>query len=437
MARRNAALGALGQNGERAVMVIATMPLAIRNRDVEHAFRPASDVIYLSGFEEPECILLLTTAHEKHRFVMFVRPRDPELERWDGARAGVEGAKATFGADEAYPITEFKAQLEGYLKGAEKLYVTVGEQPSLDREIIQVLSKLRKRSRRGEQAPEQIIDPALIVHEMRVIKDEHELKVLDASAAITAAAHERAMRVAKPGAFEYEVEAAIAHEARVRGAERLAYESIVGSGPNATVLHYRTNNRRIEEGDLVLVDAGVELNYYATDVTRTFPAGGRFSAEQKAVYEVVLRSQLAAIDATQTGTSIDSVHETALKVIAQGLIDLKIVTGSLDEVLEKKAYQPYYMHRTSHWLGMDVHDVGWYYKNSQSRHLAPGMVITIEPGLYIAADSAGAQVASRWHGIGVRIEDDVLVTAGAPRVITSQIPKDVNALETFLQSRST
>ncbi|MGD8317681.1 MAG: Xaa-Pro aminopeptidase [Myxococcales bacterium] len=422
--RRQELLEAMGEGG---VAVFPAAPIALRNHDVEHPYRQHSDLYYLSGFCEPESLLLLTNQHDKERTVLFVRPRKREREIWDGPRAGVEGAVAEFGADVAFPIEDLDSKLADYVGNAERLHYRVGQNQEADATIFDCLNQLRRGSRRGVRPPETIIDPSMHLHEMRLRKSESELQIMREAAAITTEAHLHAMRAAHPGMHEYELDAELLHVFRKHGSERPAYESIVGSGPNATILHYRAGNRVMHQGELVLVDAGCEYGYYASDVTRTFPVGGEFSPEQRAIYEVVLGAQKAAIAAVKPGITLQDIHEDAVRTLTEGLVSIGLLEGDVDSLIEQKAYEPYYMHRTSHWLGMDVHDVGHYYVGGAHRPLEPGFVLTVEPGLYIAADAE--DVHARWRGIGVRIEDDVVVTPTGCDVLTAGIPKEVDAVE--------
>ena len=420
--RRERVLDAMAEG----VAVFAAAPLAIRNNDVEHAYRQDSDFYYLTGFEEPESVLLLTKAHAEHRVVLFVRPKNPERELWDGSRAGVEGAVSELGADAAYPIEELPTRLAEYLGSAQQLFYQLGVERAFDDTIISCLSNLRRGARRGVSAPARIVDPSSVVHEMRLKKSTSELKSMRKAAAITGQAHSRAMRFANPGRFEYEVEAELLHTFRQHGSERTAYDSIVGSGPNATVLHYRNNNRKMQDGDLLLIDAGCEFEYYASDVTRTFPVNGRFSSPQRALYEIVLQAQLDAIAAVKPGATIQIVHDKAVETLVAGLVDEGLLQGDPSALIEETKYANFYMHRTSHWLGMDVHDVGRYTDDSGDRPLEPGFVLTVEPGLYIAAN---ADVDPKWQGIGIRIEDDIVVTDNGSENLTEAIPKTVGEVE--------
>jgi Xaa-Pro aminopeptidase len=422
-ARRTRLLEAIGDG----VAVFAAAPLAVRNHDVEHPYRQDSDFHYLTGLDEPQSVLVLSNQHPEHRVVLFVRPRKREREIWDGPRAGVEGAVADFGADVAFPIDELAKRLPDYLGNVERLHYRVAQDDQADARLFDCLNVLRRGGRRGVMAPVAIIDSSVHLHEMRIRKSGGELSTMRQAAEITKEAHVRAMQVARPGMHEYEIDAELLHIFRKHGSQRPAYESIVGSGPNATILHYRAGDRVLEDGELLLIDAGCEFDYYASDVTRTFPVSGNFSAEQRAVYEVVLRAQKAAIDAVKPGVTLDALHDGAVRSITEGLVDIGLLTGDVDSLIEEKKYEPFYMHRTSHWLGMDVHDVGRYYVDGVNRPLEPGFVLTVEPGIYIATDAEG--VDERWRGIGVRVEDDVAVTTHGHEVLTDGIPKEIADVE--------
>ena len=405
-------------------LVLFSAPVSLRNNDVEHEYRQDSDFFYLTGFDEPESVVVLKST-EPH-FVLFVRPRNPDRETWDGPRAGLDGARRDFGADAAYPIDELDSKLPELLSSLPTLYYRVGADLAADVHIHKTLSLMRRRARLGIDWPTSLVEPDVVLHELRLLKDPGEVALMQQAAAITADAHIELMRTTKPGMFEYELEGLLRRTFRARGAERPAYSPIVGSGPNATILHHRRNDRRIEQGDLVLVDAGCEYEYYAADVTRTFPADKRFNPTQRAVYEVVLAAQLAAIERTRPGATLEQIHQAALEVIVDGLIELGLIEGPRDAALEDGRYKKFYMHRTSHWLGMDVHDVGRYFQAGAPRVLETGMVLTVEPGIYIAAN---AEVDARFRGIGVRIEDDVLVAANDPLVLSAGVPKTVDEVE--------
>ena len=424
--RRARFLDAIGPG----VAVFPAAPVFIRNNDVEHSYRQDSDFHYLTGFEEPESVLVLTNRHPEHRAILFVRPRNKEREIWDGPRAGVEGAVEHFGVDAAFTLDELPEKLPDYLADVDRLHAAVGQGHPFEQTLFEALRALRGRARRGVAAPTEIVDPAKALHEMRLRKDEAEVALMRRAAELTRDAHVEAMKVAAPGRHEYEVDAEMARIFRLGGSARPAYDSIVGSGPNATILHYRANDRRMEEGDLLLIDAGCELDYYAADVTRTFPVSGSFTPPQRALYELCLRSQLAAIEAVKPGATLDDVHDAAVKVIAAGLIELGLLEGPLEKCIEEQTYRAFFMHKTSHWLGMDVHDVGAYFVRGEPRPLEPGFVLTIEPGIYVGVD---ADVDEKWRGIGIRIEDDVLVTGNGCEVLTADVPKDIDDIEALMR----
>ena len=410
-----------------AALVVFAAPDLIRNNDVEHEWRQESDFHYLSGFDEPDSVLVLC-AGAAPRFVLFVRPRDPEREAWDGPRAGVEGAISEYGADAAFPLSELANELPGLLGNVQSVHYALGRQRGNDDVVLRALDAVRKQARRGKATyPPSIVDPSSVLHEQRLIKGPEEIACIERAIAITAEGHALVMARTKPGMFEYEAEALLRGAFRQQGSERHAYPPIVGSGPNATILHYRKNDRRMLAGDLLLVDAGSEYDYYASDVTRTFPVSGTFTAPQRTIYELVLKAELEAIAAVRPGATMETVHNAAALVLTQGLVELGIIAGPLDEAMSEKRYRPWFMHGVGHWLGMDVHDVGAYFPNRKPRPLAPGMVITVEPGLYFTEQDAG--VPAEFRGIGVRIEDDVLVTETGARVLSEAIPKRVDAVE--------
>lgn len=420
-ARRAAVAAALGDG----LLVLPSAPALRRNGDVEHEYRQSSDFFYLTGFDEPESLLVLSSRPEG--YVLFVRPRDPEREIWDGRRAGVEGAVSLFGADRAYPIGELDQRLVDLLENVTRLYYGLGERRDFDQRLLDVLDRVRARGRTGSDFPTEIVDPRVVLHEARLIKSDFELGRMRAAARVSVEAHRAAMAACRPGMYEYEIEALLLGAFRRAGSQRVAYPSIVGSGVNSTILHYRENCRRMQEGDLLLIDAGAEFDYYASDITRTFPVNGRFTAPQRALYQIVLDAQLAAIAEARPGNTLDQVHDAAARVIAEGLIELGFIEGPASAAIEQKRLKPYFMHRTSHWLGMDVHDVGRYHRDRKPRLLEPGMVITVEPGIYVAEDDANA--APEFRGIGIRIEDDVAITSGEPEVLTAAAPKTIEEVE--------
>jgi Xaa-Pro aminopeptidase len=408
-----------------AVAVLPASPVFSRNSDVEHDFRQDSDLFYMTGFDEPLSVLVLNASDKKS--TLFVRPRDPEREIWDGPRSGVDGAKAKFGADESHVIRDLEEHLPKLLQNKRRLYYRLGRDRAFDDEVLKAIDKTRARARYGVSWPTEIVDPGEILHEMRLFKDEADLTAMKRAADITREAHLRAMARTRPGMNECEVEALLLETFRKHGSDRPAYHSIVGSGANATILHYIANNREMSGGELLLIDAGCEYGYFASDVTRTFPVGGKFSREQQAIYELVLEAQLEGIARTRAGGTVDAIHQACVEVTTRGLVRLGLLQGEVEKLIETEAYKPFFMHRTSHWLGMDVHDVGRYYVDGKPRLLEPGMVLTVEPGIYIGRDYE--KVPAEWRGIGVRIEDDILVTGGDPVNLTEGIPKSVSELE--------
>jgi Xaa-Pro aminopeptidase len=416
----------------RGVALVAAAPVQIRNNDVEHEYRQDSDMQYLTGFEEPESVLVLSKVHPEHRAVLFLRPRDKDREQWDGPRLGVEGAVEQLGVDAAYPIAELRKRLPEYLSGAEELVYELGKSRELDQTVLAAITQVRARGRSVKPWPQRIAHPEAVWHELRFVKGEEEVERMRRACAISAEAHVAAMRAAAPGRNECEIDATLRAVFRRNGAARDAYPPIVGSGPNATVLHYRENRRVMQDGDLLLVDAGCEYDYYAADITRTFPVNGSFSKPQRAAYEAVLAAQLAAIEKAKAGSTIEAVHQVAVRTLVEGMVAMGLLRGSVDESLEKETYKRFYMHRTSHWLGMDVHDVGAYFLGGEARPFVPGAVLTIEPGLYVSPDDAEAP--AEYRGIGIRIEDDILITADGNENLTAAAPKTVDEIERACRS---
>ena len=412
--------------GDGALAIVPTAPVRLRNRDVEYPYRPDSDFYYLTGFPEPRAVAVLAPGRGHGQYLLFCQDRDPQAEAWTGYRAGPEGACRNYGADDAFPIDDIDEILPGLLEQCDRVYYTMGSYPDFDQRLIRWLTELRERGRAGVHAPAELVSLTPVLHEMRLIKSRAELSVMKRAARVTAKAHARAMGVVRPGMFEYELAAEYSYDFARHGCGH-AYPPIVGGGANACVLHYTRNADALQAGSLVLVDAGAELDCYAADVTRTFPVSGRFSPEQRAIYELVLAAQLAAIDHVRVGNHWNRPHEAAVEVLSEGLVDLGLLVGPVAQVLEQETYRRFFIHRTGHWLGMDVHDVGEYKLGGQWRELEPGMVTTVEPGLYIAPDCQ--QVEPRWRGIGVRIEDDVVVTRNAPEVLTREAPKTVAEVE--------
>lgn len=417
--------------GDSAAVIVAARH-AVRNADTEYEYRQNSDFYYVTGFTEPEAVLVLAPQNEKEPSVLFLRKRDPAAEIWTGRRLGVDNAVAEIGISAAYPIDELATRLPDLLVGAPALYYHLGLDEATDRTIVAAVKGAQHKVRRGGTAPRSIIEPGTVLHEMRLRKSEAEIALMRRAAAASLAGHEAGMRACRPGMWEYELEAIIEYQYSAAGAQDVAYPSIVAGGANATVLHYNTNRDRLRDGDLVLVDSGAEVDLYASDVTRTWPVNGRFTPEQRAIYEIVLRAQLAGIDAVRPGRPVDEYHRTAVRTLTEGLVDIGLLSGTLDELIEKEAFSAFYPHRTGHYLGIDVHDVGRYTEDKNTfRKLEPGIVLTVEPGLYVQPD---ADVAERWKGIGVRIEDDILCTSGEPDNLTAAIPKDVETLEALVGS---
>ena len=413
------------------IAVIPSAPISTRNGDVHYRYRADSDFFYLTGFNEPEAVAVLAPGRKGGEFLMFCRERDAAQEMWDGDRAGLDGAVSHFKADDAFPIEDMEDILPNLLENRSKVYCNLGRYPDFDKELLNWVNDTRTRKRSGITVPGELVDLGYFLHESRLIKRAPELKIMRKAAAISAEAHRRAMVQCKPGLFEYEIEAELEYAFRKGGAQYPAYPSIIAAGANACVLHYIQNSDRLRKGDLLLIDAGAEIDCYCADITRTFPVSGKFSGRQRAIYDIVLEAQLAAIDRVKPGADFNAPHEAAVRTIAAGLKDLKLLKGSLDSIIERGNYRKFFVHRTSHWLGMDVHDVGEYRVNGAWRMLEPGMVLTIEPGIYIPAKPG---YPKEWHGIGIRIEDDVLVTRNAPEVLTDEAPKAPDAIEALMAS---
>jgi Xaa-Pro aminopeptidase len=425
-ARRDALLQSMRARSGGGLALVPTALEIARNRDSLYPFRHDSYFYYLSGFPEPEAVIALVAEREGDRHVLFCRERNEEREIWDGFRYGPDAAREIFGFDEAHPISALREKLPEIASDRPALFTPLGLFDAWDRQVTELLNEVRARVRTGVAAPDEVVDVRATLDTMRLVKDEHELALMRRAGAISSAAHRRAMERTRPGLHEYQVEAELLHAFLSEGAQAVAYSSIVASGPNACVLHYRDNNRPMSDGDLLLIDAGCEFQGYASDITRTFPVNGRFSGPQRAVYELVLAAQLACIDAVRAGAPFHDYHRVAERVLAQGFIDLGLIAGPLDAALESGSYKQFYMHRAGHWLGMDVHDAGLYQVHGESVRLAPGMVLTVEPGAYIRpADN----VPEAFWNIGVRIEDDVLVTADGVENLTAATPKSVADVE--------
>ncbi|BAZ06199.1 aminopeptidase P [Calothrix sp. NIES-3974] len=414
--------------------IFRSAPMAVMHNDVEYAYRQDSDFYYLTGFNEAEAVAVLAPHHEEHKFVLFVQPKDREKEVWSGYRCGVEGAKELYGADEAYPISELNEKLPQYLEKAERIYYRFGRDRHFNDTIIKHWQQLLRTYPKRGTGPVAIEDIAHVLHPMRLVKSETELSLMRKAADIAVAAHIRAMDFAKPGVYEYQVQAEIEHTFKLYGASGPAYPSIVASGANACVLHYIENNRQLQPQELLLIDAGCAYGYYNSDITRTFPVDGKFTGEQKALYEIVLTAQKQALEQVQPGNAYNLHHDTAVRVITEGLVDLGILQGDIDTLIGEEKYKPFYMHRTGHWLGLDVHDVGVYqHGEDKPQILQAGQVLTVEPGIYIVPNTEPAEgqppIHPRWSGIGIRIEDDVLVTATGNEVLTAGVPKEIADLE--------
>jgi len=418
--------------GEDAVAIFLGAGLVTRSRDSQFPFRQDSDFLYLTGFDHPGAVAVLSTTGGP-AYTLYVEPRDREMETWNGYRPGLEGARRDYEADESHPSDAFRGHIPELLRKARRIYHVLGRDPGVDAKIVETLEGLRLRSRQGLDPADAIVDPRTLVHEMRLFKEPQELDILRRAAAISAEAHDAAARLALPGAFEYELEAALLHAFRRRGASGPAYTPIVGSGSNATVLHYVRNDQKLAEGELVLIDAGCELEGYASDVTRTYPVGGRFGGPARALYEVVLAAQTAAIELCRPGATLPEIHDAAVRRLVEGMLGIGLLTGDLEELIAREAYRAYYMHSTSHWLGLDVHDVGSYRVGGEPRRLAPGQVFTVEPGLYVPKEDEKAD--PRFRGIGVRIEDDLVITEGGHENLTSSIPKLPDELEALVGDR--
>ncbi|WP_293155310.1 MULTISPECIES: aminopeptidase P N-terminal domain-containing protein [unclassified Microcoleus] len=406
--------------------IFRSAPAAVMHNDVEYAYRQDSDFFYLTGFNEAAAVAVLAPHHEEHKFVLFVQPKDLEKETWHGYRAGVEGAKELYGADEAFPIAELAEKLPKYLEKADRIYYHFGRDRNFDQTVLKHWQSLMATYPKRGTGPTAIEDSNIILHPMRLVKSETELALMRKAANISVTAHNRAREFAKPGRYEYEIQAEIEHIFGRNGATP-AYPSIVASGYNSCVLHYIENNRQMQENDLLLIDAGCACGYYNADITRTFPVSGKFTTEQQTIYDLVLQAQTQAISQVYPGNPYSKIHETAVRVLVEGLMDLKLLVGDIEEIIKEEKYKPFYMHRTGHWLGLDVHDVGVYQYGENPQLLQAGQVLTVEPGIYISPYikpvEGQPEVPEKWRGIGVRIEDDVLVTIDSHEVLTAGAPK--------------
>jgi Xaa-Pro aminopeptidase len=414
--------------GDDSIAILPAAPLLIRNRDVEHRFRQDSDFYYLSGFSEPEAVIVLIPHRKKAQYILFCRERDQKKETWNGYRYGPEGAVEYFGADDAYPIDDLEDILPGLMEHCESVHYTIGLNPEFDKHVMNCVNSLRRGSRGGVHAPYEFVSLDHLLHDMRLFKSRDELRLMKKAVKISVKAHINAMKACQPGMYEYELEAEFLYEFNRNGAD-WAYPSIVGGGANGCVLHYTENNKLLNDGDLVLIDAGAEYGGYAADITRTFPVNGTYSNVQKEIYELVLSAQEAAIKKTKPGNHWNDPHNAAVRVMTRGMVELGLLKGKPAELIKKEGYKKYYMHRTGHWIGMDVHDVGDYKVDGEWRLLEPGMTLTVEPGLYIPSGSRGAK---HWWNIGVRIEDDVVVTKDGCELLTKGLPRTIKEVEAVM-----
>jgi Xaa-Pro aminopeptidase len=423
------------QIGADAVAIIPAAHETTRSYDTEHKFRQDSDFLYLTGFPEPDAIAVIAPAKKKNPYTLFVRPRNPEMETWYGRREGTEGAVKNYGASKALPIEKFEQELPKILNGVERLYYRFGVDNKLDQVILQYLSGQRFRRLKTAYPPHTIIDPTLLIHEMRLHKTPEEIELMQQSANIAAEAHILAMQTVKPGMNEYQIEAMMEAYMRDKGASGVAYNSIIGGGVNACILHYVENNCPLKDGDLILIDAGAEYKGYASDITRTFPVNGRFTKPQREVYDIVLDVQFQCVEATKTGTTVKQRQDLSIELLTEGMKKLGLLKGKTKDLIKNKKYMKYYMHGVGHYLGLDVHDAGRYFTEQQaknSRPFAPGMVLTVEPGLYIPPDDKDAP--AKYRGIGIRIEDDVLVTEEGNVNLTAKCPKQAEEIEEIMNS---
>jgi Xaa-Pro aminopeptidase len=425
--RRQALMEMMAPN---SIAILPASAIKIRNRDAEFAFRQDSDFQYLTGFNEPEAVAVLIPGREHGEFILFCRERKREEEIWTGYRSGPEGAIEKYGAHDAFPISDIDEILPGMIEGRDRVYYSMGCDPQFDKHVMEWVNSIKAKARSGAHPPGEFAALDHLLHDMRLYKSPAELNLMRRSAEIAAQAHVRAMKVCKPGMMEYQLEAEFLHEFMLNGARSPAYTTIVGGGANGCILHYVDNDQSLKDGDLVLIDAGCELDFYASDITRTFPVSGTFSEPQRQLYQLVLDAQYAAIAEVKPGNHWNDPHVAAVKVLTEGLLSLGLLDGELETLIEEEAYKAFYMHRTGHWLGMDVHDVGEYKVGDEWRVLEPGMVMTVEPGLYIAPDCE--DVDPKWRGIGIRIEDDVIVTKQGCEVMTDGVPKEVDAIEALM-----
>lgn len=417
--------------GKGNIALIGSASTRTRNRDVDYPFRQDSDFYYLTGFNEPEALAVFIPGREQGEYLLFCREFDEKKALWEGAHAGLEGATKHFEADDAFPIDDLNDILPGLLENKTKVFYPMGRDSDLDHSLLEWIKHIRSQSRNGAVAPGELVSLEHILHEMRLFKSTAELKLMRRAADVSAAAHASAMQKCKPGLYEYQVEAELLYHFAQNGLRAVAYPSIVAAGKNACVLHYTENTDKIKSGDLLLIDAGAECDHYAADITRTFPVSGRFTEPQKQLYQLVLDAQTAALEQIKPGVPWNLAHEASVEVLTKGLVALGLLKGKVSKLIKDEKYKQFYMHRIGHWLGMDVHDVGDYKINQEWRLLEPGMVLTVEPGLYIPVDCK--TVDAKWRGIGIRIEDDVLVTAQGHEVLTGGVPKTIADIEALMQ----
>jgi len=422
----------MAQMEPNSIALLASAPSHMRNNDAEYLYRQNSDFYYLTGFREEQALLALIPGRKQGEVVLFCQEKDKQKELWTGVLMGPVAACAELDIDDAFPIGDIDDILPGLIEGRDRVYYSMGKDDQFDNQVMEWVKVIRNKAKMGAHPPGEFLVLDHLLHELRLFKSAGEIKLMEKAAKISAEGHKRAMACCKPGIKEYEMEAELLYAFTRNGSRAPAYNSIVASGENACILHYNTNDAEVKEGDLILIDAGCEYEYYASDITRTFPATGKFSPEQKAIYEIVLAAQDAAIDAVAPGRSWDEPHIASVKVITQGLIKLGILKGKLSQLIKAEAYRDFYMHRVGHWIGMDVHDVGDYKIDDHWRLLEPGMVTTIEPGIYISPGNKN--VEKRWRGIGVRIEDDILVTKQGNKILSKGIPKTVEEIESFMSS---
>ena len=418
----------MDQIGDDAIAIIPSAELKIRNRDAEFIFRQDSDFLYLTGFNEPESVAVLVPGREESEFILFCREKDSKTEQWTGRMAGLEGAVETYAADDAFPIDDIDDILPGIMENRNKVYYSVGNNQDFDTQVISWVNTLRTKVRNGTQAPHEFVSLDVFLHEMRLFKSPQEQKLMKDAAAVSVSAHERAMANTKHGMMEFQIDAEYMYEFRRNGMVP-AYTSIVGGGENACILHYIDNNQKLDGKDLLLIDAGAENQGYASDITRTFPVGGKFSNEQRILYQIVLDAQYAAIEQAKPGNTWIDPHNAAVRVITEGLVANCLLEGDVDELIAENKYFPFYMHKTGHWLGLDVHDVGDYKIDEEWRELEPGMALTIEPGIYV---SPSDDVDEKWWNIGIRIEDDILITETGNEVLTGALIKEIDDIETHM-----